>query len=318
MAERQGFDAGAIWSTEQVNPDTVDLDLRSTVDVVRALHGQDHVAVAAVDAVLADVARAADLAAEVYRGGGRWIFIGAGTSGRLAHAEAAECHPTFGTPPERILAVMAGGTGALTHPVEGAEDDAVQGARDLEALALDGRDLVIGMAASGRTPYVLGAVRYARSVGARTVAVTAVPGSALCREVDIALAADTGPEAVLGSTRMKAGTAQKLLTNMLTTAAMVRLGRVYGNLMVSMQTTNEKLQGRAVRLVGLGAGAGPEQAAAALRAAGGDVKTAIAHLALGLPVAEAAARLNRAEGDLRRVLTPSPARPAPKKGAGGE
>jgi N-acetylmuramic acid 6-phosphate etherase len=230
------------------------------------------------------------------------VFVGAGTSGRLAFAEAAECPPTFGTPPERIVAVMAGGTRALWQAAEGAEDDEAAAARDLAALGLGPEDLVVAMAASGRTPYVLGAVRYARQHGARTVAITAVPDSPLCREVDIAIAPDTGPEAVLGSTRLKAGTAQKLVANMLTTAAMVRLGRVYGNLMVNLQTTNQKLRARAERLVALAAGVPLEAARRALDAAGGDVKVAIAHLAAGLDVAEAARRLAEGGGDLRAVL----------------
>jgi N-acetylmuramic acid 6-phosphate etherase len=291
-----------VWSTERPNPRTLDLDRRPTREVVQALHAEDHEAVRAVDGVLDQVARAADLAAEVYAAGGRWVFVGAGTSGRLAFAEAAECPPTFGTPPERIVAVMAGGTRALWQAAEGAEDDEAAAARDLAALGLGPEDLVVAMAASGRTPYVLGAVRYARQHGARTVAITAVPDSPLCREVDIAIAPDTGPEAVLGSTRLKAGTAQKLVANMLTTAAMVRLGRVYGNLMVNLQTTNQKLRARAERLVALAAGVPLEAARRALDAAGGDVKVAIAHLAAGLDVAEAARRLAEGGGDLRAVL----------------
>ncbi|MCL6596975.1 MAG: N-acetylmuramic acid 6-phosphate etherase [Firmicutes bacterium] len=291
-----------VWSTERPNPRTLDLDRRPTREVVEALHAEDHEAVRAVDGVLDQVARAADLAAEVYAAGGRWVFVGAGTSGRLAFAEAAECPPTFGTPPERIVAVMAGGTQALWQAAEGAEDDEAAAARDLAALGLGKEDLVVAMAASGRTPYVLGAVRYARERGARTVAITAVPDSPLCREVDIAIAPDTGPEAVLGSTRLKAGTAQKLVANMLTTAAMVRLGRVYGNLMVNLQTTNRKLRARAERLVALAAGVPLEAARRALDAAGGDVKVAIAHLAAGLDVVEAARRLAEGGGDLRAVL----------------
>jgi N-acetylmuramic acid 6-phosphate etherase len=295
-------DDGEVWSTERVNPRTADLDRRTTREIVDALHAEDHSAVRAVDAVLDDVARAADVAADVYRRGGRWLFVGAGTSGRLAYAEAAECPPTFGTPPERVLALMAGGAAALAGAVEGAEDDAEAAVRDLEALAITPADLVVGLAASGRTPYVLAAIRHARAVGSRTVAVTAVPDSPLCHEAEIAISPDTGPEAVLGSTRLKAGTAQKLVTNMITTAAMVRLGKVYGNLMVNVQTTNRKLRQRAVRLVALGASVSPERAREALEAAAGDVKVAIAHLVLGVGVAEAARRLADHDDDLRATL----------------
>lgn len=294
-------DAG-VWSTELVNPRTADLDGRTTLEVVRALHAEDHAAVSAVDAVLDQVAKAAELAADVYRRGGRWLFVGAGTSGRIAAAEAAECPPTFGTPPERILAVMAGGGEALWRPVEGAEDDLAAGQRDLAALGVTAADLVIGLTASARTPYVLGALRHARAAGARTVLVTAAPGSPLAREVDIAVEPDTGPEAVLGSTRLKAGTAQKLVANMLTTAAMVRLGRVYGNLMVNMQTTNRKLRGRAVRVVALAADVDPAAASAALDAAQGDIKVAITHLVLRIPVDAAARRLEECDGNLRAAL----------------
>jgi len=290
-----------LWSTEERNPRTRGLHGRSTRDVVAALHAEDHVAVAAVDAVLDDVARAADLIADAYRRGGRWLFVGAGTSGRIALAEAAECPPTFGTPPDRIVAVMAGGPGALERAREGAEDDADAAGEDLRALGLAAGDVVIGLAASGRTPYVLGAVRAARAVGAATVGVTAVPGSALCREVDVAIAADTGPEAVLGSTRLKAGTAQKLVTNMLTTAAMVRLGRIYDNLMVDMRATNEKLRVRAVRLVAMGAEVDADRARAALAACDGEVKVAIASLVLGVGPEQARRRLNAAGGHLERL-----------------
>lgn len=295
---------GAVWSTERPNPRTADLDRLSTVDMVRALHAEDHVAVTAVDAVLSEVARAADLMAAAYRAGGRWLFVGAGTSGRIALAEAAECPPTFGTPPERVIAVMAGGAGALARAAEGAEDDEAAAVRDLDAIGLGAGDVVVGLAASGRTPYVLAAVNRGRAVGAVTVGITAVPGSALCGRVDVAIAPDTGPEAVLGSTRLKAGTAQKLVTNMLTTAAMVRLGRVYKNLMVDMQATNEKLRARAVRLVVLATDADPDVAREALAQAGGNVKQAIVQVALGVGRDEAARLLADSEGHLRPIVEP--------------
>jgi N-acetylmuramic acid 6-phosphate etherase len=295
-------DRGSVWSTERPNPRTEDLDRLGTLDMVRVIHAEDHVAVRAVDEVLEAVAKAVDVMAEAYRRGGRWLFVGAGTSGRIALAEAAECPPTFGTPPERIVAVMAGGPGALARATEGAEDDGAAAAADLEALGLRRGDVVVGLAASGRTPYVLAAVDHARAIGAATIGVTSVPGSALCDRVDVAIAPDTGPEAVLGSTRLKAGTAQKLVTNMLTTAAMVRLGRVYRNLMVDMKATNEKLRARAVRLVVLATDCAPEAAQAALDDAGGSVKQAIVQVALGVDATEAARLLTGTEGHLRPVL----------------
>ncbi len=302
MGEPSRDDPG-LWVTEGVNPRTVDLDQRTTLEVVRALHAEDHIAVRAVDAVLGQVAAAADLAADVYRRGGRWLFVGAGTSGRIAAAEAAECPPTFGTPAERVVAVIAGGPGALSLPAEGAEDDAEAGRSDLDALRVGAADLVMGMTASGRTPYVLGALRHARATGACTVGITASPASPLAREVDIAIEPCTGPEAVLGSTRLKAGTAEKLIANMITTAAMVRLGGVYGNLMVGMHTTNRKLRQRAVRIVALAAGTEVGPARLALEAADGDIRVAICHLVLGVPVREAARRLAERGQNLRTVLT---------------
>lgn len=296
--------SGGPWSTERPNPRTADLDRLAPLDLVGALHLEDHVAVDAVDAVLPAVARGAEMLAEAYRRGGRWLFVGAGTSGRIAFAEAAELPPTFGIPPERAVAVMAGGSGALAEAREGAEDDRAAAVRDLEALALGAGDVVIGLAASGRTPYVLAAVERAAQVGAHSIGVTAVPGSALCSLVDVAIAPDTGPEAVLGSTRLKAGTAQKLVTNMLTTAAMVRLGRVYRNLMVDMRASNEKLRERALRLVMLATDADPAAARAALESAGGNVKQAIVQVALGVGPAEAERLLRGAGGVLRPLLEP--------------
>lgn len=303
--KRTGTGTGVLWSTEQPNPRTADLDRLPTLEMVRAIHAEDHLAVAAVDEVLAEVARAADLMAEAYRRGHRWLFVGAGTSGRIALAEAAECPPTFGTPPERIVAVMAGGAGALARAREGAEDDEAAAVADLDGQGLAAGDVVIGLAASGRTPYVLSAVAHGRARGAATIGVTSVPGSTLCSQVDVAIAPDTGPEAVLGSTRLKAGTAQKLVTNMLTTAAMVRLGRVYQNLMVDMKATNEKLRGRAVRLVVLATGTDPESAQAALDAAGGSVKQAIVQVAVGVAPEEAARLLAATEGHLRPIVEPA-------------
>ena len=293
--------ANGPWSTETPNPRTGRIDRVPLLEAVRLLHAEDHLAVEAVDRVLPDVARAAGLAAETYRRGGRWVFVGAGTSGRIAFAEAAELPPTFGLPPDRALARMAGGYGALEKAVEGAEDDSEAGENDLRAIPLREGDFVVGLAASGRTPYVVGALRFAREVGARTVAVSSVPGSPITKDVDVAICPDTGPEAILGSTRLKAGTAQKLVMNMITTAAMIEVGRVYRNLMVHMEATNEKLRERAERLVSLGAGVDDEGARAAVAEARGQVATAIASILLGVSAEEAAQRLAEVDGDLRRL-----------------
>lgn len=292
------------WSTETPNERTREIDRVPLLEAVRLLHAEDHVAVEAVDRVLPEIARAARMAADVFRAGGRWVFVGAGTSGRIAFAEAAELPPTFGIAPERALARMAGGFGALEKAVEGAEDDAEAGENDLRAIPLREGDLVIGLAASGRTPYVVGALRFARAVGAHTAAVCSVPGSIITQDVDVAIAPDTGPEAVLGSTRLKAGTAQKLAMNMITTAAMIEVGRVYGNLMVHMNATNEKLRERAIRLTALGAHVDYDRAREAVTDAKGQVATAIASVLLGVPASEAAHRLADVGGDLRRLPQP--------------
>jgi N-acetylmuramic acid 6-phosphate etherase len=290
------------WSTEAVNPRTVDLDRVGMLEVMHLLHAEDHHAVRAVDAVLPEVARAAEWAAAAYAAGGRWLFVGAGTSGRIALAEAAECPPTFGTPADRVVALMAGGPDALRQAREGAEDDAAAGRADLTAQVPTGRDLVVGLAASGRTPYVLAAVEAARAAGAKTVGVACVPGSPLAQVAELAITPDTGAEAVLGSTRLKAGTAQKLVMNMITTGAMVRLGRVYRNLMVDMRATNDKLRERAVRLVALGAVTGEGEARRALEASGGEVKTAIVCLLLSIGPEEARARLDAVGGRVLELL----------------
>lgn len=289
------------WSTETPNARTETIDRVPLLEAIGMLHAEDHAAVKAVDLVLPEITRAAGIAADVFRRGGRWVFVGAGTSGRIAFSEAAELPPTFGISRDRAIARMAGGFGALETAVEGAEDDIEAGENDLRAIPLREGDLVIGLAASGRTPYVLGALHFARAIGAHTVAVCAVPGSPITQDVDVAIAPDTGPEAVLGSTRLKAGTAQKLVMNMITTGAMIEVGRVYRNLMVHMNATNEKLRERAVRLVALGADVDYERAYGAVTDARGHVATAIASIRLGVPAEEAARLLAQADGDLRRL-----------------
>lgn len=286
--------------TEQVNPRTRDLDRLATREILERINDEDLLVAPAVRAAIPDIARAVDAAAEAWRAGGRIVLFGTGTSGRLATLDAAELGPTFSIGADRYQARIAGGEVALIRGVEGAEDDVVAGAA--AASDLGASDLAFGVAASGRTPFVLAALEEARRRGARTVGLACVARPALANHVDIAIVVDTGPEAVSGSTRMKAGTAQKMALTAFSTALMVRLGKVYGNLMVDLQVTNAKLRQRALRLVEEAAAVDEAAAGRALAEAGGDVKTAIAALRLDLPSDVARSRLERAHGHLREAL----------------
>ena len=256
----------------------------------------------AVRRELPKIARAVDAVARAFQRGGRLFYVGAGTSGRLALLDAAECPPTFGTPPTLVQAILAGGPGAFRHAREGAEDSAAQGARDLRRAGVTARDVVVGLSASGTTPYVLGALAAARSKGALTVGVTANPGSPLARSTAIAIAPDTGPEAIAGSTRLKAGTAQKLVLNLLSTAAMVRSGRVYDNWMIYVALTNRKLRRRGARILEEAAGVGERAAEEALRRAGYDLPVALVMLKSGASTAEARRQLALSGGNVRQAL----------------
>ena len=287
-------------ATERPNPRTADLDRLDTLGVLERLNDEDLQVAPGVRAALPDLARAVELTVERWQRGGRVVLFGAGTSGRLAALDAAELGPTFGTPAERYLARLAGGPGALLKSIEGAEDDTSAGAAaadDLSAL-----DVAFGIAASGRTPWVLAALERARQRGAATIGLACVPRPALLAYVDVAIVVDTGPEAITGSTRLKAGTAQKLVLNGFSSTLMIRLGKVYGNLMVDVQTTNAKLRRRAERLVQQATGAAPQAIERALAESAGEVKTAIAMLRLGLSAEEARQRLGDADGHLRHVL----------------
>jgi len=288
--------------TEARNPRTAELDALSTQELVKTLHAENYAVMEAVEKVLPQVAQVVDILAERLGRGGRLFYVGAGTSGRLGVLDASECPPTFGVAPELVQGLIAGGQKALTSSIEGAEDDPATGARDLEACNVTADDVVVGIAASGRTPYVIGALEAARRLGAVTVAVINVSGAALSRYADITLAAITGPEALTGSTRLKAGTAQKLILNLLTTGAMVRLGKVYGNLMVDVKATNTKLRDRAARIVMAAAGVDRAAAETALQQADGHAKTAIVMLRLGVSAQEAARRLKAAHGWVRAAL----------------
>jgi N-acetylmuramic acid 6-phosphate etherase len=288
--------------TEQRNPRTRNLDRKSTIEIVRALNREDASVARAVKRELPQIARAVDAIVRAFESGGRLIYSGAGTSGRLAVLDASECPPTFGMPPKMVQAVIAGGDRALRHAVEGAEDSAANGARDMVRVGVNRRDVVVGIAASGSTPYVLGALALARGRGAVTVGITSNPKSALAQQAEIAIAPNSGPEPVAGSTRMKAGTAQKMVLNMLSTASMIRMGRVYENWMVGVALTNKKLQRRGARILEEAAGATPSAAGHALRRAGHDLPTALVMLKKRVSVSEAKARLAAAHGNVRKAL----------------
>jgi N-acetylmuramic acid 6-phosphate etherase len=286
--------------TEALRSDLTTIDLAQTEELVRLMGEEDARVPAAVAAAAPSIAAAVDAVVERLARGGRLIYVGAGTAGRIGVLDAAECGPTFDT--TSVVAVMAGGTDAFADPAEGAEDDAGAGARDLARLAVGADDAVVAISASGRTPYVLGAAAHARAQGAFVVGLSCNEDAALSRDVDVPVEVVVGPEFIAGSTRLKAGTAQKLVLNMISTIAMVKLGKTFGNLMVDVRATNAKLRARAVRIVAQAANAAPADAEEALAAAGGDAKTAILMLLRGLGADDAKRRLEASGRDLRRAL----------------
>jgi N-acetylmuramic acid 6-phosphate etherase len=288
--------------TEAVDESLGRLDLESTASLVERMNLGDQAVPLAVAEALDVIVPAIDAVTERLRAGGRLVYVGAGTSGRLGVLDASECPPTFGVDPSLVIGVMAGGETAIRAAVEGAEDDTEAGARDLRELELTAADAVVGLSASGRTPYVAAALRYARSVGALTVAVACNRGSRIGALADHAVEVVVGPEFIAGSTRLKAGTAQKLVLNMISTITMVRLGKTYGNVMVDLQPTNDKLKARAERTVMSITGVSASTASAALAEAGGSVKAAVLAILAGVTPASARARLARNQGDLRRAL----------------
>ncbi|WP_448886263.1 N-acetylmuramic acid 6-phosphate etherase [Citrobacter telavivensis] len=295
---------GALVS-ETRNPQTMDLDALSTLELVHRFNQQDTLVAEAVKATLPDVASAVDAAAEALKSGGRIIYMGAGTSGRLGVLDASECPPTFGVPHGLVVGLIAGGPGALLKAVEGAEDNAQLGEDDLIALNLTPQDLVVGLAASGRTPYVIGGLKYARKMGCITVAISCNPDSPIAQEADIAISPVVGPEALTGSTRMKSGTAQKLVLNMISTGAMVKFGKVYQNLMVDMKATNIKLMDRACRMVVEATGIARAEAQTLLKQTDFDVKPAILMALSGLSAEAAREKLATHQGFLRAALADS-------------
>ena len=287
-------------STEGARAERAEIDRLPTAELVRLMNDDDRVVPEAVGAAAEAIAAAIDGIAERVARGGRLIYAGAGTAGRIGVLDASECGPTFNT--DRVLGVIAGGQAAVSSATESAEDDAEAGGRALAELGVSAADAVVGISASGRTPYVLGAVGFARDAGALTVGLACNAGSALSAAVEHPIEVLVGPEFIAGSTRLKAGTAQKLVLNMLSTLTMVRLGKTYGNLMVDVRVTNEKLLDRATRIVEQAAGVSREDAAAALAAAGEDAKVAITMLRAGVDAAQARALLDAAGGQLRRAL----------------
>lgn len=289
-------------ATEQRNPNTMNIDTLSTLDMVKLINREDHRVADAVGEVTDKIAQAVDVIAEKLVAGGRLIYCGAGTSGRLGILDAVECPPTYSTDPETVQALMAGGYGAIFKAVEGAEDSKELGVEDMKNIHFSQKDVLVGIAASGRTPYVRGCMEYAKQLGAPTVAVTCCPGSELDQFADIGIAPAPGPEVVTGSTRMKSGTAQKMVLNMLSTGAMIKLGKVYGNLMVDVKPSNEKLIRRCVTIVCSAAECTEAEATKALEECDYRPKVAIVMVLRGVNADTACTMLQKAEGRIAKVL----------------
>ncbi len=302
MDDRARFDEFARLATEQRNPRTMDLDTLEVPDLLARINAEDRTVPEAVARELPYIARAVDFAIASFRAGGRLIYVGAGTSGRLGVLDASECPPTFGSDPDQVVGVIAGGYTAVVRAVEGAEDRREDGVRAMDDLAVAPEDTVVGIAASGRTPYVVAAVERARERGARTVYVSCTPREEFTLKVDVAICPVVGPEVLMGSTRMKAGTAQKLVLNMISTATFVRAGKAYENMMVDLMANSQKLVERSRRTVMTVAGVDYETAGRAIEAAGRSVKTAIVMLKRGCARAEAERRLLAAQGFVRRAI----------------
>lgn len=290
-------------TTEQRNPHSMDIDARSTEEILKIINEEDKTVPFAVEKELPYIAQAVDLIVKALKSGGRLLYFGAGTSGRLGVVDASECPPTFGTPYGMIEGYIAGGKEAMFRAQEGAEDYEENGAKDVLKANVTSKDIVCGIAASRRTPYVIGAVKKAKEVGAATLYITCNPRENFnIQEVDIAICPYVGPEVVMGSTRMKSGTAQKLVLNMLTTTAMIRMGKVYENMMIDLQMTNKKLVERSKRIVMTIAGVNYEEASSFLQQAGGHVKTALVMIKANVSADEAKQRLSRADGFVRKAI----------------
>lgn len=288
--------------TESRNKNTTDIDMLDTMEMVRVINNEDKKVALAVEKELENIAEAIDVISHAFLNGGRLIYIGAGTSGRLGILDASECPPTFGTPAELVVGLIAGGKDAILRAVENAEDNKDLCIEDLKGIGFNSKDILVGIAASGRTPYVMGGIEYARKLGGVTIGVSCNPGSVLAESVKIPISPVVGGEVVTGSSRLKAGTAQKLVLNMLTTGSMIKIGKVYGNLMVDVEATNEKLVERQKKIVMEATDCTREEAGSALKDTGGHCKTAILMILGGLGAKEAEVLLTEKKGFIREAL----------------
>ncbi|MCX8056707.1 MAG: N-acetylmuramic acid 6-phosphate etherase [Ignavibacteria bacterium] len=289
--------------TEQRNPASMDIDSKSTIEILKIINEEDKKVPFAVEKEIPYIAQAVEFVVESFKNGGRLLYFGAGTSGRLGIVDAAECPPTFGTPHEMVQGFIAGGREAVFVAQEGAEDKEENGANDVIKANVGPKDTVVGIAASRRTPYVVGAIKKAKELGAKTVFITTNPRKDFnIKEVDVAICPEVGPEVIMGSTRMKSGTAQKLVLNMISTTAMIRIGKVYENMMIDLQMTNQKLVERSKRIVMIITGVSYEEAEKYLKEAKGNVKTALVMILAKVPYEEAVRRLQLSEGFVRKAI----------------
>ena len=288
--------------TEQRNPNSMHVDSLSALDIVQLMNEEDKQVPLAIEKCLPQIAQAVECIVAAFQQGGRLVYIGAGTSGRLGVLDASECPPTFGVSPEMVKGIIAGGERALRHPIEGAEDSKTHAVVDLQTIQFSSKDVLVGIAASGRTPYVIGALEYAKSLGSVTVSIASNPNSAMANIVDIAIDTVVGPEVLTGSSRLKSGTAQKLVLNMLTTASMILMGKCYQNLMVDVQASNEKLKARAIRIVMQATDCDKTLAEETLKLADQNAKLAIMMILSGLDRAQAEALLEKHHGKLQLAL----------------
>ena len=288
--------------TEQRNPNSMNVDSLSALEIVQLMNDEDKQVPLAIEKCLPQIAQAVERIVAAFQKGGRLVYIGAGTSGRLGVLDASECPPTFGVSPEMVKGIIAGGERALRHPIEGAEDSKAQSVIDLQTIQFSSKDVLVGIAASGRTPYVIGALEYAKSLGSVTVSIASNPNSAMANIVDIAIDTVVGPEVLTGSSRLKSGTAQKLVLNMLTTASMILMGKCYQNLMVDVQASNEKLKARAIRIVMQATDCDKALAEETLKLADQNAKLAIMIILSGLDRAQAETLLEKHQGKLQLAL----------------
>ena len=288
--------------TEQRNPNSMHVDSLSALEIVQLMNQEDKQVPLAIEKCLPQIAQAVECIVAAFQQGGRLVYIGAGTSGRLGVLDASECPPTFGVSPEMVKGIIAGGERALRHPIEGAEDSKAQAVVDLQTIQFSSKDVLVGIAASGRTPYVIGALEYAKSLGSVTVSIASNPNSAMANIVDIAIDTVVGPEVLTGSSRLKSGTAQKLVLNMLTTASMILMGKCYQNLMVDVQASNEKLKARAIRIVMQATDCDKTLAEETLKLADQNAKLAIMMILSGLDRAQAETLLEKHHGKLQLAL----------------